>query len=245
MVTQSRRGFYEADLAYIHDTGFADLARSAAATLVQRLRKRRTKAGLVVDLGCGSGIFAARMTHAGFDVLGIDISESMLQLARKHAPQAEFKRCSLFQARLPKCIAVAAIGEPINYFTDHDPTSQVTRLFRRVHKALLPQGVFLLDFAAPRRVAGSEMRHTESRNWAVLVSKEEDPKRRILTRRMTIFRKAGKLFRRSEEVHRQKLYSKAEIQKQLRMTGFHVEQLKAYGKTNFAAGHIGLMAFKK
>src|SRR5439155_12912342 len=74
---------YDQDLAYIHDAGFTDLARNAAAVVLKLLRNHKLQNGLIVDLGCGSGVLAERLTRAGYNVLGVDISESMLKLARK------------------------------------------------------------------------------------------------------------------------------------------------------------------
>ncbi len=61
---------YKADLAYIHDVGFSQFAQHAAAGLLDILRRARITRGRVVDLGCGSGIWAAELIDAGYDVLG-------------------------------------------------------------------------------------------------------------------------------------------------------------------------------
>ena len=44
----------------------------------------------VLEIGCGSGSLAALMTDRGAKVLGIDIANDMLAVARKSAPKAEF-----------------------------------------------------------------------------------------------------------------------------------------------------------
>jgi 2-polyprenyl-3-methyl-5-hydroxy-6-metoxy-1,4-benzoquinol methylase len=103
--------YYKEDLACIHDHGFTETARDAARALIDLLKADKISNGLVVDLGCGSGVLAERLTRAGYDVLGIDMSEAMLQLARKRAPMARFEQGSLFQSRLPRCVAVCAVGE--------------------------------------------------------------------------------------------------------------------------------------
>src|SRR4051794_25093950 len=72
---------YREDLAYIHDAGFGGIATSAAPVLRDALRRRGIVSGLVIDLGCGSGILSEAMSAAGHDVLGIDISGAMLALA--------------------------------------------------------------------------------------------------------------------------------------------------------------------
>ena len=81
--------FYGEDLAYVHDAGFTSLAALAADRLIEELH-RLSKGGLVVELGAGSGVAAARLGAAGFDVLGIDASPAMIQLARENAPRATF-----------------------------------------------------------------------------------------------------------------------------------------------------------
>ena len=73
---------YRNDLAYIHDAGFGQIARAAAPVLLDALRRQGTVRGLVVDLGCGSGILARDVVDAGYEVLGIDISQAMIALAR-------------------------------------------------------------------------------------------------------------------------------------------------------------------
>jgi len=44
----------------------------------------------VLEIGCGTGVLAALMTSRGAHVVGIDISETMLDASRKNAPAAEF-----------------------------------------------------------------------------------------------------------------------------------------------------------
>ncbi len=44
----------------------------------------------VLEIGCGSGSLAALMTNRGAQVVGIDVSEPMLSVARTSAPDAEF-----------------------------------------------------------------------------------------------------------------------------------------------------------
>jgi 2-polyprenyl-3-methyl-5-hydroxy-6-metoxy-1,4-benzoquinol methylase len=82
---------YKDDLAYIHDVGFGHLARSAASLLLELLRQEGKVNGRVVDLGCGSGIMAQDLCAAGYDVLGIDISNALIAIARERVPQGEFR----------------------------------------------------------------------------------------------------------------------------------------------------------
>ena len=60
--------------------------------------------GNVLDVGCGAGVPVARfLVDAGFNVTGVDVSSSMLDLARDHVRQHFSRlgdqRCSGFVAR--------------------------------------------------------------------------------------------------------------------------------------------------
>src|SRR5579883_512234 len=108
------------DLAYIHDAGFGGLARAAGPVLVAGLQRRGFAGGLVVDLGCGSGIVSRAVAEAGYDVLGIDLSPAMVALARERVPSGTFRVGSVIATEIPRCIAVAAIGEVFNYLFDSE-----------------------------------------------------------------------------------------------------------------------------
>lgn len=234
---------YNEDLANIHDAAFSGMSRGAAVTLLRVLRQRNIKEGLVVDLGCGPGTLAEELTHAGYDVLGIDTSAAMLRLARERAPLARFERNSIFAVKLPQCIAVTAIGEPINYRSRRNARNSIKNLFRRVHNSLVHGGVFLFDFVhspSPRYATS----HRQGTDWAILVTTEADAGTRILTRRMTVFRKVAGAYRRSEETHYQEIYSKAQLKDELIKAGFKVGRLTGYGRQRLLPGRAAFLCTK-
>jgi SAM-dependent methyltransferase len=238
---------YRDDLAYIHDVGFGSLARHAAPVLLNGLRQSGTDRGLVIDLGCGSGILAQALAATGYDILGIDISAAMIALARQRVPNGQFRTQSLLEADLPPCVAVAAVGECCNYLFDRGNTRPgLRRLFRRIYAALAPGGLLLFDVAEPGCIpaSGPQRHHAAGADWAVLVTAEEDRRRRVLTRRITSFRKVGDLYRRDNEMHRLRLFPRAELARLLRSLGFRVRLLRRYGPLRFAPGHVGFLAYK-
>lgn len=236
---------YKNDLAYIHDVGFGDFARNSATGLLRVLRKAGITTGLVVDLGCGSGLWARELADAGYDVLGIDISAAMIEIARGRVPQAEFRVGSLLKAKLPQCAAVTSLGECFNYLFDrNNGIGALSRLFRRVYSALKPGGLLIFDIAEPGRGKGPRQKHKEGPDWAVLVEVDEDTRTNRLTRKITSFRKVGEAYTRDEEVHRLQLYRRSDVAKELRDAGFRVRTIRAYGAQPMIEGCVGFVARK-
>ncbi|MEQ9480804.1 MAG: class I SAM-dependent methyltransferase [Coleofasciculus sp. F4-SAH-05] len=73
---------YKEDLAYIHDVGFRDYALKSAPGILAILAQHQIREGLVVDLGCGSGLWAQELVKANYHVFGVDSSESMIAIER-------------------------------------------------------------------------------------------------------------------------------------------------------------------
>lgn len=236
---------FDQDLAYTHAAGFTSQAELAAERLLQEIHRDDSERGLVVELGCGPGVTAARLLAAGFDVVAIDSSPAMLALARKNASRATFVEGSFVSAEIPPCDAVIAVGEVFNYLFDSANTPKaLERVFARVFKALWPGGVLLFDMAGPGRIPGGGVAHvaTVGDDWGVLVDCVEDTKKSILTRTITTLRKTPKGVAQTQEVHRQRLVPQARVLEMLRKTGFKARSLQGYDGNRFAPGHSAFLA---
>jgi SAM-dependent methyltransferase len=201
----------------------------------------------VVDLGCGSGISARLLQDAGFRVVGIDLSEPLIHLAKDRVPDAEFRVGSFVTATIQPCIAVTAIGEVLNYAFD-PANSHASRedVLRRIHAALVPNGLLVLDIAGPDRAPANGAHRTfrEGSNWAVLVETEGDDNKAILTRRITTFRKQGSLYCRDFELHQLQLVDLVSFVDLLKRIGFSVQTLDGYGPQSLPPGLAAFLARK-
>lgn len=237
---------YRDDLAYIHDAGFGHLAANAGPMLIEQLQRGGINTGLVVDLGCGSGIMARQLRDAGYDVIGIDLSDSLLEIARRRVPDGTFRVGSFATADIPPCVAVTAIGEVFNYTFDAENCAAVrARAWQRIASALVPGGLLMFDLAAPARVPPASRRnYFEGTDWAILVETEGNASRTLLTRRMTTFRKLWDLYRRDFEVHQLQLVEQAEVMASLQALGFSAGTFNSYGAQGLPEGLIGYLARK-
>ena len=240
---------YGPDLAAIHDAGYTDPARLGARRLVAELERSGIEEGVVVDLGCGSGVSTEVLADAGYHVLGIDPSPAMLELAAERVPSALFKRAAAAEAELPRCVAVAALGEPLNYVTSEDPAdahADLAAIFARIHLALKPGGLFAFDLAGPDRGAPREAQRnwTEGEGWTVLVENAQTGT--LLRRRIVSFRKGvggdEDEWRRVEETHLQRLHPAGEVLEHLRATGFSARSVVGWGDERQYPGHTAFIA---
>jgi SAM-dependent methyltransferase len=237
---------YQKDLAYIHDVGFGFLAKGAATHTIKHLQK--SKNNTVVDLGCGSGIFAEKLVEKGYKIVGIDLSQDMIRLATKRVPNANFIHQSLFDAKIPTCAAVTAIGECMNYLFDAThSTERLNEVFQKIFESLEPGGFFLFDVAVPGRGSKEWSKgFSEGNDWAIFFSAKEEKRSRLLVRRMTCFRKIKNTYRRSYEEHRLQLFPAKNIRKMLKKNGFtNIKILKNYGNQSLFDGLVGFIAWKQ
>ncbi|MGB3533820.1 MAG: class I SAM-dependent methyltransferase [Microcoleaceae cyanobacterium] len=238
--------WYQEDLAYIHDVGFSDHAIKATAGIIDILNQNNIKDGLIVDLGCGSGLSAQAFIHANYQVLGIDISESMIAIARQRVPQATFQVNSLLKADIPCCQVVTSISECLNYLFDLDnnfPT--LNQLFDRIYQALIPGGLFIFDILEPEQLETEKTQSfVEGEDWIVLVEKTEDKIKQRLTRRIITFRQLEDTYRRNEEVHQVQLYSANTLAEVLNKIGFKVERKDSYSQFKLRKNHSVIVAQK-
>jgi SAM-dependent methyltransferase len=230
---------YGPDLAAIHDAGFGEWASAAANVLLAH-----APPGLVVDLGCGSGILCQEVLRAGRPVLGIDLSPAMLEIAKARAPAGTFRLGSLLDAEIPPCAAVAIVGEGVNYLFDgRDHARRLAALFKRIHAALQPGGVLLLDAAGPGRAgAVGTVTWQEGKDWAVMAAAKEAGGQ--LTRRIVTFRRDGAGWRRHDETHELRLIGARTLDKALASAGFEAKPLEGYGALQLPKGHAAFVARK-
>jgi len=240
METRRSERLYATDLAFVHHAGFGGFARGTAPDIIRILRTHRIDRGLVVEAGCGSGILAAALIDAGYELLGFDQSAAMIRLACGSAPSATFRVASLASARIPRCRAVIAAGEVMTYAARRE----AARFIRRVHDALEPRGLFLFDFIEsgmrrtypPRTIAGD--------GWSLVARAGLNASRRILTRHIETRREVGRAHRRTRETHRVRIYTRGEIANALAAAGFEFTMRRAYGRYRLLPGDVAVIARK-
>jgi SAM-dependent methyltransferase len=240
---------YGADLAYVHHAGFSEYARRTAPEIARLLAacqpfSARGRSSPVIEFGCGGGTTAGYLSRRGFDVLGIDLSTAMVALARKNAPRARFAVGSLATTPLPRCGAIIALGEVVNYLGDRRSTAAhdrgLLRFFAHAVRALEPGGLLLFDFMESARHRTFNASPRSGNDWAVVASGRADGA--ILTREITTIRQVNGRLRLSHETHRVRLYPRRMIAAALRRAGFRVAIRRSIGRVSVIRGDAVVVA---
>jgi cyclopropane fatty-acyl-phospholipid synthase-like methyltransferase len=99
----------------------------------------RLDEGRILELGCGDGRATKRLAER-FEVVGVDLSEEQLRLARASAPGATFLHTDIMELDLP---ADAYDAVTAFYSLMHVPREDHPELLARIHRWLRPSGLFL------------------------------------------------------------------------------------------------------
>jgi len=244
------RMIYGLDLAYVHHAGFSEYARRTAPAVARLLAagqpfSRQARRRLpVIEFGSGGGTTARYLSTRGFDVLGFDQSAAMVRLARRTAPRARFAVGSLASTPLPRCGAIIALGEVVNYLGDrrsipaHD--RGLFRFFARAARALEPGGLLLFDFMESARHRTFDASARSGHDWVVVASARAEGA--SLTRHITTIRNVSGRLRLSQEMHRVRLYRRRTIVAALRSAGFRVVLRRSLGRVPVIRGDAVVVA---
>ncbi|MDR5637913.1 class I SAM-dependent methyltransferase [Thermosynechococcus sp. PP42] len=95
----------------------------------------------LIDIGCGAGVFVRFMRDRGFDAKGLDISQSSVQIGKKHLNLNDYLSVGNWEA-LPNIPTYDAITA----WTVIEHLLEPEAFVQRCREALKPNGLLLLEF---------------------------------------------------------------------------------------------------
>jgi SAM-dependent methyltransferase len=236
-VGQSDDSYYRRDLAVVHHRGFGFHAQACAPGIVTLLEPVRSRGGLVLELGCGSGLLTRELTAAGHRVIATDASPAMLELARSYAPAAHDIRALVLPSDpLPRADAVVSVGHVLNYLPDENAIDQALTAIAR---ALRPGGLFALDicdlaYGQARHGAPPAARVAE--DWAIVAELSLPAPNRFVRQITTFMRNEDGSWRRDDETHHNVLIDTARVPGLLAAESVQVEVVSAFGTEQLPTG---------
>lgn len=241
--------------AYVYDELMDNVPYDEwARYLTGLLKEYGVSEGLVCELGCGTGQMTRRLAAAGYDMIGIDLSEDMLNIAREKeyeevdaSTSGEEEACAdggaasvLYLQQDMRSFelygtvsAIVSICDSMNYITSEEDMLSV---FRLVNNYLDKGGIFIFDLNTEykyKELLGdttiAENREEISFIWDNLYDEEKhlnEYSLTLFTRVWTEEEEETSLYEKQEEVHLQRAYSLEEIKALLAKAG--LEFLAAY-----------------
>ncbi|HEX9123176.1 MAG TPA: class I SAM-dependent methyltransferase [Actinomycetota bacterium] len=229
--------YYRRDLALIHHLGFAAHPEACAPGILALLEPILARRGLVVELGCGSGLLTRRLVEAGHRVVATDASPDMLELARQTAGGAEeIRRLVLPDDPIPEADAIVSVGHVLSYL----PTeAALDRALVAIARALRPGGVMAIDLCdlewGEARRDAPDLSRVED-DWAI-VTRFSLPSPDRFVREMTTFvRNADGSWRRDDERHDNVLIGTRRVPDLLRAHGVDATVSLSFGTETLPTG---------
>ena len=180
---------------------------------------------LVVDLGCGTGTLTELMYRKGYDMIGVDLSEAMLNLAmaKKEESGSEILYLQQDMRRLELYSTVGTVFslcDSLNYILEEEELAEV---FSLVNNYLFPGGLFIFDFNTVhkyREIIGESTIAENREDCSFIWENFYDPEEEINEYDLTLFiREESGLYRKYEETHYQRGYELPVIKKLLKEAG--------------------------
>jgi len=229
--------YYRDDLALVHHLGFAFHADDCAPGILAILAPLRQRDGLVVELGCGSGLLTRHLVDAGHRVIATDASPAMLRLARQHAAGAEdIRPLVLPDDPIPAADAIVSVGHVLSYLPDR---AAVERTLVAAARALRPGGVLAIDlcdleWARSRRDLPNLGRVSE--DWAIVTRYSVPSADRFVREITTFVRTDDGSWRRDDERHDNVMFETSSIPELLGPHGVDVTLAAAFGNERLPRG---------
>lgn len=189
------------------------------------LEREGVSSGTVVDLACGTGEIAWRLRRKGYETIGVDMSQEMLEIASQKCPSdVLLLHQDMRELELHAPVeAVVCLCDGMNYMISEEDMSKV---FARVASCLAEGGVFIFDLKTEyfyREILGDGILADNRENASYIWDNAYDRDSGINTYLLTLYELVDDdrdLFLRTDELHRQRAYPPEQVRGMLEASGF-------------------------
>jgi SAM-dependent methyltransferase len=223
--------YYRRDLAMVHHLGFGFHAAAVAPGIVDFLAPVRARDGLVLELGCGTGLLTRELVAAGYRVIATDAAPAMLDIAREEVGESaqEIRQLTLPDDPLPQADAIVAVGHPLSYLPD---AQAIDRALIAMAGALRPDGLLAFDvcdleWGRARRDAPTFAK--SGPDWAIITEYSMPAPDRFIRDITTFMPNPDGSWRRDREHHENVLIDTAQIPALLRAHGVQADVGASFG----------------
>ncbi len=221
--------------------------------LDEMLKEYHIPNNMVLELGCGTGNMTELLASKGYDMIGVDNSEVMLEIAMEKRQKSGHDILYLLQDMQAFELygtvgGIVSVCDSINYVTDEKELKEV---FSLVNNYLDPRGIFVFDFNTEykyRELLGDRVIAEEREECSFIWDNYYNPEDKMNEYQLTLFVQSDEdknLYRRYQEVHYQRAYTLEKIKTLIEKAGLrYVAAYDAYTKKApmYTSGRICVIA---
>lgn len=220
------------DFAYCYDMFMDDIPYDEwSEYIIGLLKSRGVNDGLVCELGCGTGEITMRLKSAGYDMIGIDLSEDMLMVARDKMYEEDVSDIFYIHQDMRDFELYGTVGafvsvcDSMNYIlTEKD----LLRVFKNVNNYLDKNGVFIFDMKTAyfyNNSCGNKTFSQEKEEGVLTWENHYDEKKQLNSYDLTIdiFDPEENVYDEIKEHHVQRAYDLEIIKSLLEQAGLKFE----------------------
>ena len=224
------------DFASFYDRLMSDCDYDARCDyLIEIFNRFGKRPKLMLDLACGTGNFTYRMIKKGIDVIGVDMSLEMLNVARKKAEDFESSPLFLCQradeldlyGTVDSCICML---DSINHITDYN---ELCESFKKVSLFMEKDCLFIFDVNSEYKhrcvLADNTFVIDDDDLYTVWSNECEGNTVNII---LDFFVKDGDKYSRFSEEFSERAYTDDELNTALELSGF--ETVAIFGDMSFS-----------
>lgn len=226
--------------AEVYDTFMDNVPyKEWADYLEEILKEDGISDGLVLELGCGTGSMTEELASRGYDMIGVDNAEEMLEIAMEKKEQSGHDILYLLQDMQEFELygtvrAVVSVCDSINYITDD---KELLEVFKLVNNYLDPNGLFVFDFNTQYKyetVLGNQTIAEDREECSFIWDNYYYEDEKMNEYELTLFiqeKEDDSLYRKYQEMHYQRAYTFEEIKELIEWSGLtFVAAYDAYTK---------------
>lgn len=237
--------------AKYYDLIYKDKNYEKEVTFIEDIFETFHKPQKILEIGCGTGNYTQILRRKGYGITGLDISESMLKIAKEKC-RCDFLTgniCDIsINEKFDACIAMFAV---MGYITKN---LDIIKALNNIHKHLEPNGLFIFDVWNGLAVLRTlpEIRVKEVENDEIKILRIAYPNLKAsdhiceVNYKLFIQDKTNHTFNEFNETHVVRFYFPQETKLFLEKAGFEVLKICPFlnlnGRVNEAIWNIAVIA---
>ena len=213
---EERKIMYGTLFSKVYDAfGWNFYPEEFAELLLKWMQENEIRVERMLDIGCGTGVLCHVLQEHGIKVHGMDLSEGMIEVARRNYPEIPFEQGNMITYDTPlRFDLVTSTCDAMNHILDPFDLAEV---MHRVHGYLAPGGYFLFDLLKEGETAEcdpEDLGEIDGTRLQFQIGRTEEG---LVNLKIELFR--DEVVVQTEEI-RERIYSPELVEQLLRQAGF-------------------------